>query len=172
MAELIQYANGVPGIKWPLDKAIVRIGRSDSLNDIAVDDAYASKAHAQIEIVYNQENQQIEYYLRDLESTNHTFHNQSSVKHVQLSHNDTLMVGKSKFVFLQEGTREYLGVDDVMNFSETEASQASIASLNDAVEEITREFKSITESEEEKLDKTVFSETSGHHKFSRRLNIY
>jgi pSer/pThr/pTyr-binding forkhead associated (FHA) protein len=170
MAELIQYANGVPGIKWPLDKAVVRIGRSDNLNDIAIDDAYASKSHAQIEIVLNQDQSQLEYYLRDLGSTNHTFHNQAPIEHTRLNHNDIVMIGKSKFVFLVQGTQEYVSVDDVANFSSAEAAKDVEDSLSNAVEEITREFKPLQD--EEDLDTTVFASKSGRHKFSRRLNIY
>ena len=170
MAELIQYANGVPGIKWPLDKAIVRIGRSDNQNDISVDDAYASKSHAQIEVILNEDKSGIEYYLRDLRSTNHTYLNQAPVEHVKLSHNDTVMIGKSKFVFLSEGVRDYVTLEDVGSYSADVAAQESEASLSSAVEEITREFKRVED--EEDLDATVLSSKSGSYKFSRRLNIY
>ncbi|MDH5446020.1 MAG: FHA domain-containing protein [Gammaproteobacteria bacterium] len=169
MAELIQYANGVPGIKWPLDKTVVRIGRSENLNDIAVDDAYASKSHAQIEVVFNQDTSELEYYVRDLESTNHTFHNQSPIQHVKLSHNDTVMVGKSKFVVLIEGVREYVSAEQatVITAEKTKNAEESLAEV---VEEITREFKHAED--EDDLDSTIFASESGRHKFSRRLNIY
>ena len=172
MAELIQYANGVPGIKWPVDKAILKIGRSDQLNDIALDDAYASKSHAQIEIVFNEETQVLEFYLRDLDSTNHTYHNQSPIDHVRLSHNDSLMVGKSKFVFLVDGVREYITPDQLSSYSIKEDKLEPEDTLSNAVEEITREFSPLQEQADDDLDRTVIASTSGRHRFSRRLNIY
>lgn len=169
MAELIQYANGVPGIKWPLDKAIVRIGRSDSNNDISVDDAFASKVHAQIEIVVNDDEGGLDYYVRDLHSTNHTYLNQAPIEHTRLSHNDTLVIGKSKFVFLCEGVREYVSRELLDSYSSELASKQSEESLSTAVEEITEQFKKPADSD---LVTTVYSSESGRYKFSRRLNFY
>ena len=170
MAELIQYANGVPGIKWPLDKAIVRIGRSDNNNDISVDDGYASKQHAQIELIINDEESSVDYYLRDLQSTNHTYLNQIPIEHIRLSHNDTVVIGKSKFVFLCDGVREYVPVENLKNQSVDLIAQESDESLTIAIEEITKEIKRF-ETEEE-LGSPVYPSESGRHKFSRRLNIY
>ena len=129
MAELIQYANGVPGIKWPLDKTIIRIGRSDHNNDISLDDGFASKSHAQIEIICSQDGTDLEYYVRDLKSTNHTYLNQMPVEHSRLSHNDTLVIGKSKFVFLCQGVREYVSLDELNSYSAAEAEKYSEESL-------------------------------------------
>lgn len=169
MAELIQYANGVPGIKWPLDKAIVRIGRSDNKNDISLDDAFASKSHAQIEIVCNENGTGLDYYVRDLQSTNHTYLNQTPVEHIKLSHNDTLVIGKSKFVFLAEGVREYVSLEKLATYSADAALKLSEESLSTAVEEITEEFRKPADDE---LLTTMYSSESGRHKFSRRLNFY
>lgn len=169
MAELIQYANGVPGIKWPIDKSIVKLGRSDSMNDISVDDSYASKSHAQIEIVFSEETNLLEYHLRDLQSTNHTYLNQSPVDHVKLEHNDIVMIGKSKFVFLIDGTREYISPAEVRNYTAAELEQEAEESLSIALDEITREFNTLKESD---MDKTLFANKPSKQKFSRRLSIY
>lgn len=169
MAELIQYANGVPGIKWPLDKTIVRIGRSAASNDISLDDAFASKSHAQVEIVINEDQTGIEYYIRDLQSTNHTYLNQKPVDHVKLSHNDTLMIGKSKFVFLCEGVREYVSIEQLSTYSVAVAEAESEKSLSSAVDEITEEFR---RPEGDDFSTKVYTSESGRHKFSRRLNFY
>lgn len=169
MAELIQYANGVPGIKWPLDKKIVRIGRSDNNNDISLDDGFASKSHAQIEIICGKDGAALEYYIRDLKSTNHTYLNQIPVEHTKLSHNDTLVIGKSKFVFLSQGVREYVSLEELENYSVEIAAKQSEESLTIAVEEITKEFK---KPQDEDLVTTVYSTESGRYKFSRRLNFY
>jgi len=169
MAELIQYANGVPGIKWPLDKTIVRIGRSDNNNDISLDDGFASKLHAQIEIVRNEDDSTLDYYIRDLQSTNHTYLNQSPVEHSRLSHNDTLVIGKSKFVFLCEGVREYVSLDELDSYSVAIASKQTEESLSTAVEEITKEFRKPGDDD---LNTTVYASDSGRYKFSRRLNFH
>jgi len=169
MAELIQYANGVPGIKWPLDKSIIRIGRSDNQNDIAIDDGFASKSHAQIELVANEAHSGINYYIRDMHSTNHTYLNQAPIDHSRLSHNDTLVIGKSKFVFLCEGVQDYVLPDDLEDYSLNLAAQESEESLTIAVEEITEEFK---RPKTEELVTTVFNANSDRQKFSRRLNLY
>lgn len=168
MAELIQYANGVPGIKWPLDKTIIRIGRADNLNDIPIDDAFASKAHAQIEIIINEDRTGLEYYLRDLQSTNHTYLNRSTVSHTKLAHNDTLMIGKSKFVFLCEGVREYVTLDDLAKYSAERLAQQSEASLSSAVDEITREVRKPDTS---RPLTPRYNSVAGRYKFSRRLHL-
>lgn len=169
MAELIQYANGVPGIKWPLDKTIVRIGRSDNNNDISLDDGFASKSHAQIEIVCSEDGTALEYYIRDLQSTNHTYLNQLPVEHTKLSHKDILTIGKSKFVFLSDGVREYVSLQELNTYSVDVAVKQSEASLSTAVEEITKEFKKPGDDD---LADTVYSPESGRYKFSRRLNFH
>lgn len=169
MAELIQYANGVPGIKWPLDKSIIRIGRADKSNDISLDDAFASKSHARIEVVINDAQSSVDYYIRDMASTNHTYLNQAIVEHTLLSHNDTVVIGKSKFIFLCEGVREYVTPDDLEDYSVELAAKELDESLTIAVEEITKEFKL---PEKEQLVPTVQTSKSDLHKFSRRLNLY
>lgn len=169
MAELIQYANGVPGIKWPLDKSIIRIGRSDNSNDISLDDAFASKSHARIEVVINEAQSGIDYYIRDLASTNHTYLNQAVVEYTLLSHNDTVVIGKSKFIFLCEGVPEYVSPEELQNYSVELATKESDESLTIAVEEITEEFK---RPEEDELVSPVHNPESARHKFSRRLNLY
>lgn len=161
MAELIQYVNGVPGIKWPVDKLVLHIGRSSELNDIWLDDAFVSKQHAQILVKRNpKQHDLLEYFIYDLQSTNHTYLNQELVENNQLQHNDILMLGKNKFVFLCEGVQEHV-TPDVFVDDESETKQ------------IVSEFVE-TPVEESSNDITVISTSSisGKHRFSRRLNIY
>ncbi len=164
MAELIQYTNEVPGIKWPLNKTIVRIGRSGSGSEISLDDAYASKLHAQIEIMANDDRSGVDYYIRDMQSTNHTYLNQIPVEYIRLSHNDTVVIGKSKFVFFSEGVREYLSLENVQNYSADLSAKESDESLAIALEEITKEIKSV-------LANSAHDPESSLYKFSRRLNL-
>lgn len=159
MAELIQYANGVPGIKWPVDKVALQIGRAAEINDIWLDDAFVSKKHAQIVIKRDSSRQKgLEYFLQDLQSTNHTYVNNEQVSECQLNHNDVIMIGKNKLVFLSEGVQEYVTADDFQD---------------DKTETMESDF--VQEQPEESMDDiTVMSSSSlsGKHKFSRRLNIY
>lgn len=168
MAELIQYANGVPGIKWPLDKAVVRIGRSDNQNDISLDDAFASKAHAQIELAINDDQSAIDYYVHDMQSTNHTYLNQTPVEHTLLSHNDILVIGKSKFVFICEDIKDYVPLDELQNYSPGQVAEDLDESLSLAIEEITEEFK---RPDADGLVTTIYAARVDRHKFSRRLNL-
>lgn len=169
MAELIQYANGVPGIRWPLDKTIIRIGRSDNKNDITIDDGFASKAHAQIEVVLDENQTSIIYFVRDLDSTNHTYLNQKPIDHQQLNHNDTIVIGKSKFVFVVDGVRQYISPDHLISETADSLAVESEESLTIAVDEITEQFQGPAT---EDLVQEVLNSVSGRYKFSRRLNIY
>ena len=97
MAVLIQYANGVPAVKFPLEQGSLSIGRGED-NDICVADRYASKAHAVIEML--QDEMGSRYVLRDLESTNYTYVNDETIAEYELTAGDVLMIGKSRFKFM------------------------------------------------------------------------
>lgn len=98
MAVLIQYANGVPAVKFPLDQATLSIGRGEE-NDICVADRYASKAHAVIELRTNETGPC--FVVRDMKSTNHTYVNNETVAEKELMAGDMLQIGKSQFKFMQ-----------------------------------------------------------------------
>jgi len=112
MAVLIQYANGVPAIKFPLEQGSLSIGRGED-NDICVADRYASKAHAVIEML--QDEMGSRYVLRDLESTNYTYVNDETIAEYELTAGDILMIGKSRFKFMQNS-------HEVMEHQEQEAN--------------------------------------------------
>jgi pSer/pThr/pTyr-binding forkhead associated (FHA) protein len=98
MAVLIQYANGVPAVKFPLDQETLSIGRGEE-NDICVADRYASKSHAVIEL--RETEQGCCFVIRDMQSTNHTYVNNESINERQLNVGDILQIGKSQFKFMQ-----------------------------------------------------------------------
>ena len=98
MAVLIQYANGVPAIKFPLDRDTLSIGRGEQ-NDICIADRYASKAHAIIELRKNE--QGACFVIRDMKSTNHTYVNNETIAEKELCAGDLLQIGKSQFKFMQ-----------------------------------------------------------------------
>ena len=98
MAVLIQYANGVPAVKFPLDQETLSLGRGE-VNDICVADRYASKTHAVIELRTNETGPC--FIVRDMKSTNHTFVNNETIGEKVLMAGDMLQIGKSQFKFLQ-----------------------------------------------------------------------
>lgn len=99
MAVLIQYANGVPAVKFSLEELQTCIGRGlDS--DICVADKFVSKQHAVIEAKPGKsEQRQQEFVLRDLGSTNHTYVNDLLISEVLLKHGDIIRLGEEEFVF-------------------------------------------------------------------------
>ncbi len=112
MAELIQYANGIPGIRFNIDKPVIRIGRSESYNDICVADAYVSKEHALIEARPGEAT--CEFFLHDLSSTNKTYVNKKRVSSLRLKNNDMVYLGRNMFRFI-------CSKNETMIFPETEA---------------------------------------------------
>ncbi|VAX11089.1 hypothetical protein MNBD_GAMMA25-1485 [hydrothermal vent metagenome] len=101
MAELIQYANGVPGIRFTIDKPVIRIGRSDAHNDICVMDAYVSKEHALIEAKQGDDSSAgCEFFIHDLGSTNKTHVNKKKISCVRLKNNDMVYLGRNMFRFV------------------------------------------------------------------------
>ena len=102
MAMLIQYNEDEAGIRLPIDKQQMRIGR-DTSNDISIDDDLVSKEHAILEVVMSTtEEGKIEYYLQDLKSTNHTFVNDELVTLHKLQNGDIIRIGMNNFKFVDE----------------------------------------------------------------------
>ncbi len=102
MAMLIQYNEDEAGIKLPIDKQQIRIGR-DSSNDISIDDDLVSKEHAVLEVVVSTtEEGKLEYYIQDLKSTNHTFVNDELVSLYKLQNGDIIRIGMNNFKFVDE----------------------------------------------------------------------
>jgi pSer/pThr/pTyr-binding forkhead associated (FHA) protein len=99
MAALIQFASGAPGIKYSLNKTQFLIGRSAADNDVCVPCAFVSKRHAIIEAVVNDTGSGHDFYLIDLDSTNHTYVNEDPVTHVKLVDGDIIRIGKATFKF-------------------------------------------------------------------------
>ena len=97
MAVLVQFANGVPGVKFTLDKQVISIGRSIE-NDICINDSYVSKYHAVIEVIPSSVSprNEVDFILHDLKSTNSTFVNSKRVKTCALNHEDILQIGSGR----------------------------------------------------------------------------
>jgi len=77
MALIIQFTENGAGIKLALEKQRTTIGR-DASNDISLDDELASKEHAVIEIIVSEDS--VEFLIQDLNSTNHTFVNDTPIE--------------------------------------------------------------------------------------------
>lgn len=106
MATLVQYKDGVAGIRLQIDKQQFRIGRGTD-NEISIDDELVSKLHAIIEVVESQDNEgAFEYYLQDQESTNGTFVNDKKVGLYKLGNEDVIRIGLNNFKFLDDHNRD------------------------------------------------------------------
>ena len=102
MALIVQLHEGVAINKCPLDKPELSIGRSPQC-DIFIDDAVVSAEHALIERVEKADSQDdVGYYIRDLDSTNGTFVNNQKIERHKLLHEDLIRVGWVTFKFIDE----------------------------------------------------------------------
>ena len=100
MAVLAHIEGGIAVARFELDGQGLRIGRS-SENDIVVEDALVSKAHAVVEPCPGDSEAQA-WQVRDLDSTNHTWLNGARVDTQVLQHNDEIVVGMCELRFLDE----------------------------------------------------------------------
>lgn len=99
MALLIQFTENNAGIKLSLEKQRTTIGRGAS-NDIRLDDELVSKEHAALEIISTEEG--VTFLIQDLNSTNHTFVNDSPVELYKLKDGDLIRIGMSDFRFISQ----------------------------------------------------------------------
>ena len=79
------------------------IGR-DSANDISLDDELVSKTHASLEVMITDDN--VEYFIQDLNSTNHTFVNDEPVNLHKLRDGDMIRIGMIDFRFVSQSVDE------------------------------------------------------------------
>ncbi|MDH5600302.1 MAG: FHA domain-containing protein [Gammaproteobacteria bacterium] len=99
MALIIQLTENAAGIKLALEKQRTTIGR-DSDNDITLDDELVSKHHAVVEIINLDKG--IEFLIQDLNSTNHTFVNDSPIELYKLKDGDVIRIGMNDFQFISQ----------------------------------------------------------------------
>ena len=137
MAVLIQYANGVPAIKFSLEELQTYIGRGME-SDICVADKFVSKRHAIIEAKSgNSEQRQQDFYIRDLGSTNHTYVNDQPIKEARLKDRDIIRVGEEEFVFEYGAEQE----QDLAALTAFSRQEDTIEQLNIDVEQATEPDK-------------------------------
>ena len=102
MAMLVLTHEGLTLKSIPLDKAEVCIGRKPDV-DIYIDDKLASQKHAKIEMKpVAKRKGVVEFYLEDLNSTNHTYVNGEQIDRKKLIHEDLIRIGKHVFKFIDE----------------------------------------------------------------------
>ena len=80
------------GEKYYLEKSHTTVGRS-SKADIQISDEQASRVHAEISFT------NMEFRIRDLQSSNGTFLNGSSVVEYALRNKDKIMIGETRLLF-------------------------------------------------------------------------
>lgn len=148
MAALIQYANGVPAIKFSLEELQTCIGRGMD-SDICIVDKYVSKQHAMIEVKQKSDQKEKDFYLRDMDSTNHTYVNDVRVKTVRLKDKDIIRIGEEEFVF-------------------------EISNSSDSEDHTLADLKPFPGQEEnvDRLKETMKEGPELNKKFSRRLKLY
>jgi pSer/pThr/pTyr-binding forkhead associated (FHA) protein len=107
MALLIQMIDGVASTRFAIEKPGLYIGRSPE-NDVYIDDMEVSARHAIVEVIERgeAENEQ-DFYLKDLDSTNHTYVNDKKIKCHKLSHNDMVRIGLNYFKFVNEHEKNF-----------------------------------------------------------------
>ncbi|MCG6886487.1 MAG: FHA domain-containing protein [Proteobacteria bacterium] len=99
---LLQQKPEGAGIKLVIAKQRIMIGR-DPANDISIDDDLVSKEHAVLEVALSQSDEsKLEYYLQDLDSTNHTYVNDERITLFRLNNGDMIRIGMTNFRFVDE----------------------------------------------------------------------
>ncbi|MBZ0300337.1 MAG: FHA domain-containing protein [Anaerolineae bacterium] len=78
-----------------LDHAIIHIGRSTT-NDIVLEDAYVSRAHAQIRLRFGH------YVIFDTSSNSGTYVNEIKIREHQLRAGDVIRIGKTSLVYMED----------------------------------------------------------------------
>jgi pSer/pThr/pTyr-binding forkhead associated (FHA) protein len=101
MAVLVQITDSGVGIKIPIEKQQIQIGR-DTECDISLEDDLVSKHHATLEVVLTPDDNRIEYMLQDLESTNNTYVNDERINLCRLKDGDVIRIGMNNFRFEDE----------------------------------------------------------------------
>jgi len=101
MALLVQISDSGAGLKLPIEKQQIQIGRDENC-DISLDDELVSKHHAVLEVILTPDDNRIEYMMQDLNSTNHTYVNDERIDLCRLKDGDIIRIGKSNFRFEDE----------------------------------------------------------------------
>jgi len=169
MAILIQYANGVPGVKFSLDNPEITIGRALD-NDISIDDEFVSKRHAIIQLVEDELTSTTHCILIDNESTNHTYVNNMEVSAHRLDENDKIFIGQNEFRFLPDSVPSTELGSTQNGFFADDAPGLMHESVTKAARTTTRLDNSTPRFSDVALDGYSVDELSGTHRFEVGVN--
>ena len=107
MAKLLLCVEGVVLREFPLERALLTIGRK-AQSDIQIDDITISSKHALIKVEKNAYMDNIQdVYVEDLGSTNGTLVNGQRIKKHMLRHGDVILLGRHEFKFLDEDAPDF-----------------------------------------------------------------
>jgi len=102
MAILVLLHEGLTIKKIPIEKPELSIGRSTDC-DIFLEDSMVSGHHAKIEMQESPDKKGLfNYFVQDLDSTNHTVVNGEMITRKKLEHNDKIRIGRHLFKFIDE----------------------------------------------------------------------
>ena len=169
MAILVQYANGVPGVKFSLDKPEITIGRGLD-NDISVDDEFVSKNHAVIQLIQDEVSSEMVCVLIDNESTNHTYVNNIKVSAHKLDENDKVYIGQNEFRFSVEPSSSAQLNTTQRGFFADDAPGLIHAHIDEnPITTMTTHHEAVTTALDEELSTKI--DTDVNKRFSRRLSL-
>ncbi len=100
MASIVQLVDGVVANRFELSENGLKFGRTTD-NQVIIDDLAVSSEHAEISAL-KEDNGDIQYVLKDLQSTNGTFINEQKIDQQLLRHKDIIRVGWNSFTFINE----------------------------------------------------------------------
>jgi len=198
VAILIQYANGVPGVKFSIDSDEITIGRGMD-NDISIDDEFVSKKHAVIQLMHDELTDHTDCILVDRDSTNHIYVNNAKVSVHRLEENDRINIGQNEFRFSFESVPHIDAAQAISHFAADEApglmharAQADtervhsehqstfsgvplegyeVEDLSDTRHQMENLLDSDATADESTLDGKANSNDEGNKRFSRRLTF-
>ena len=107
MATLLVMDKGVAVERLELTEEKTYLGRAPNC-EVVVDDETVSNVHAVIEALDDPNHEGAkEYYIRDLDSTNHTYLNDKPITHQRIHTNDVVRVGWMHLKFVDENEKSY-----------------------------------------------------------------
>ena len=101
MAYLIYQKGNRSTIQFPVSAPGITVGRLKG-SGVCIDDTLVSKEHFKIEITGDPEKEdEVEYFIEDLNSTNHTYVNDRKITRKKLRHNDVIRIGITQLRFME-----------------------------------------------------------------------
>ncbi len=102
MGKLVHIVDGVHLREYQLNEGVFKIGRNVD-NDIQLDDATASGYNTEVSVKPSQYMEGLlDFWLKDLQSTNGTKVNGKRTKKCMLKHDDIVQIGTQQFKFIDE----------------------------------------------------------------------